>query len=91
MHFKKALVDVEIGKTINGKYINNIRYADENVLNAETIANMQNILDWVNIASEAMELAINLQETEVMAINKTDENCYIYLNNNQLEQVHNFS
>jgi len=37
-----------------------------------------------------MGLTIHVKETKVMAINKMEENCHIYLNNTHLEQVHRF-
>lgn len=88
--FKEAVDEVQIGIKVNGKYINNIRYADDSVLMAESIEDLQNLLDRVNNASEEMGLTINTQKTKVMVISKTDENCHIYLNNTQLEQVHKF-
>jgi hypothetical protein len=48
----KASEEVEEGIVINGKIINNLRYADDTVLIASNIENLQKILDKVVTASE---------------------------------------
>ncbi len=40
--------DVELGIKMNGTYINNIRYADDTVLFANTIQDLQELVDEVD-------------------------------------------
>ena len=48
--FKEAPQEIDKGVKINGKYINNIRYADVTVLIADSTKALQLILDRVNEA-----------------------------------------
>ena len=58
------------GVKINGENINNIRYADETVLIADSEENLQRLLDITIEKSEEMGLTLNVKKTECMVISK---------------------
>ena len=58
------------GVKINGENINNIRYADDTVLIADSEENLQRLLGITIEKSEEMGLILNVKKTECMAISK---------------------
>ena len=58
------------GVKINGENINNIRYADDTVLIADSKENLQRLLDITIEKSEEMGLTLNVKKTECMVISK---------------------
>ena len=58
------------GVKINGVNINNIRYADDTVLIADSEENLQRLLDITIEKSEEMGLTLNVKKTECMVISK---------------------
>ncbi|RUS71508.1 hypothetical protein EGW08_020721 [Elysia chlorotica] len=76
------------GMNISGQNINNIRYADDTALVAETPEQLQALLDKVNEESEKCGLAMNAKKTKVMVINRKDITPKININigNTVLEQ-----
>ena len=58
------------GVKINGENINNIRYADDTVLLADSEENLQRLLDITIEKSEEMGLTLNVKKTECMVISK---------------------
>ena len=49
---------------INGQNLNNLRYADDTVLMAESDNQLQKLLDIVVLESEKLGLTLNLKKTE---------------------------
>ncbi|RUS76894.1 hypothetical protein EGW08_015333 [Elysia chlorotica] len=80
------------GMNISGQNINNIRYADDTALVAETPEQLQALLDKVNEESEKCGLAMNAKKTKVMVISRKDITPKININigNTVLEQVSTF-
>ena len=58
------------GVKINGENTNNIRYADDTVLIADSEENLQRLLDITIEKSEEMGLTLNVKKTECMVISK---------------------
>ena len=58
------------GVKINGENINNIRYADDTVLIADSEENLQRLLNITIEKSEEMGLTLNVKKTECMVISK---------------------
>ena len=56
--------------TIGGTTINNLRYADDTVLLAETEEDMQEILNEVNLVGKTFDMKINAKKTKTMLISK---------------------
>lgn len=78
--FQEALEDTEIGIKVNGTWINNIRYADDAVLIADSMDKLQQLLDIVGQHSNTMGLNINTKKTKFMVVTR-DENAF---NNSEL-------
>jgi len=87
-----ALDDIKIGATLQGTCINNLRFADDIVLMAETPHELQQLVDKVYEASRAFGLKINIGKTEVQTISKGGKNLTIniHINNDRLNQVDDF-
>ena len=58
-HFQFAL--------IHGKNINNLRYADDTTLMAESKGELKSLLMKVKVESEKVGLKLNIQKTKIMA------------------------
>ena len=80
------------GITIGGVNINNIRYADDTVIIADSAEKLQLLLNTVNRESELMGLKINIKKTEVVVTSKNPEppNCNILINDERIKQSSNF-
>ena len=77
---------------MGGKTITNLRYADDVVLRAGSIDELQSLVNKVNEASTQAALHLNTFKTKVMKImtnRATDENC-IQVNGENIENVVNF-
>ena len=64
---KAGLGEAEAGIKIAGKNINNLRYADDTVLMAESEEELKNLLMKMKEESEKAVLKLNIQKTEIMA------------------------
>ena len=80
------------GVKVGGQNINNIRYADDTVLIADTEEGLQTLLQEVKEASERKGLSINVSKTECMVISKKQERvrCHLELDNSSIKQVEQF-
>ena len=59
--------DVQAGIKIAGRNINNLRYADDTTLMAESEEELKNLLMRVKEESEKVGLKLNIQKTKIMA------------------------
>ena len=62
-----GLDEVQAGIKIAGRNINNLRYADENILMAESEEELESLLMKVKKESEKVHSKFNIQETKIMA------------------------
>ena len=62
-----GLEEAQAGIKIAGRNINNLRYADDTTLMAETEEELQSLLMWVKEESEKVGLKLNIQKTKIMA------------------------
>ena len=62
-----GLDEAEAGIKIAGRNINNLRYADDTTLMAETEEEMKSLLMKVKEESEKVGLKLNIQKTRIMA------------------------
>ena len=87
--FKQALEDQEEGIVLNGVSVNNIRYADDTLLIANTLKGLQQLLNRTTVVSEEYGLKLNVAKTKYMVIKKnTIPNVdRLYINNSPLETV----
>ena len=61
------------GVRVGGNNINNLRYADDTVLIADSEEKLQNILTTVAVESENKGLQLNAKKTECMVISKQSD------------------
>jgi hypothetical protein len=80
------------GLNIHGRNINNIRYADDTVVLAESELELQELITTLNSISQDFGLEINIQKTKTMVISKTEKqhNVAVKINNVTLEQVKSY-
>ena len=62
-----GLYEAQAGIKIAGRNINNLRYADDTTLMAESEEELKSLLMKVKKESEKVDLKLNIQETKIMA------------------------
>ena len=62
-----GLEETEGGIKIAGRNINNLRYADDTTLMAESEEELKSLLMKVKVESEEVGLKLNIQKTKIMA------------------------
>ena len=61
-----GLEEAQAGNKISGRNINNVRYADDTTLMAESEEELKSFLMKVKEESEKVSLNLNIQKTEIM-------------------------
>uniref|UniRef100_A0A8D8UV16 Craniofacial development protein 2 n=2 Tax=Cacopsylla melanoneura TaxID=428564 RepID=A0A8D8UV16_9HEMI len=90
--FARALKHDSGGIRVNGTAVNNLRYADDTILIAENMQDLQTMLDNVVTASQHFGLTLNTKKTKYMIITKSNippEN--LYVDGEQLERVNKYT
>ena len=90
---RNVLEDFEGSITVGGRPITNLRYADDTVLIAGSMTELQELVERVRTHSEAAGLFLNAKKTKVMKIlrNPADEdNNHISINGELVENVQKF-
>ena len=62
-----GLEEAQAGLKISGRNINNLRYADDTTLMAESEEELKSLLMKVKEKSETIGLKLNIQKTKIMA------------------------
>ena len=62
-----GLEEAQAGIKISGRNINNLRYADDTTLMAESEEELKSLLMRVKVESEKVGLKLNIQKTKIMA------------------------
>ena len=62
-----GLEEIQAIIKIAGRNINNLRYADDTTLMAESEEELKSFLMTVNVESEKVGLKLNMQKTKIMA------------------------
>ena len=62
-----GLDEAQVGIKIVGRNINNLRYADDTILMAESKEKLKSLLMKVKEESERVDLKLNTQKTKIMA------------------------
>ena len=62
-----GLEEAQAGIKIAGRNINNLRYADDTTLMAESEEELKSLLMKVKVESETVGLKLNIQKTKIMA------------------------
>ncbi len=93
LYSEAILRELEIlpGFIIGGHNLNNIRYADDTVLIADTEKKLQNLLQKVAKESEKKGLSINYKKTECMVISKRmSPKCDLKVGDTRIKQTLKF-
>ena len=85
---RKALENYRGGVIIGGRKITNLRYADDIVLLASSVTELQDLVDRVARAGREHNLQINASKTKAMSLN--GDTTDIKIDGVQIEQVHKF-
>ena len=87
----RSIIGME-GIRIGGENINNIRFADDTVIIADSEEKLQALLDAVRRESENMGLKINIKKTEVVVASKNPEPpiCNILIDGTRVKQSSSF-
>ena len=89
--FEIALKNETHGIKINGETVNNIRYADDTVLIADTDIGLQHIIDQLNNTCKQHGMKINIKKTKTMVISKNQNVTIPFtINGEILEMVNGF-
>ena len=64
---KCGLNEAQAGIKISGRNINNLRYADDNTLTAESNEELKSLLIKVKEDSKKADLKLSIQKTKIMA------------------------
>ena len=80
------------GIKVGGENINNIRFADDTVIVADSEDKLQALIDTVSRESEGMGLKINIRKTEVVVASKSPEppECNILIDGIRIKQSSSF-
>ena len=80
------------GSKIGGRNINNIRYADDTVLLADTEERLKELINRLDEKGRAIGLKINIGKTEVMGVTKRTEQLRVeaHVNGESVRQVSSF-
>ena len=62
-----GLEETQAGIQIAGRNINNLRYADDTTLMAESEEELKRLLMKVKVESEKLDFKLNIQKTKMMA------------------------
>lgn len=87
--FREALDNMDEGIPINGIRLNNIRYADDTIMFADTIEGLQKLMNKITEVSSSYGLDINANKTKVIIITKEQisSNAQIIVNQVRIERV----
>ena len=66
MYLNAGLEETQAGTKIAGRNINNLRYADDTTLMAESGEELKSLLVKVKVESEKVGLNLNIQKTKIM-------------------------
>lgn len=64
------LPELDLGIKVNGAYVNNIRYADDTVLIADSQSSLQRLVDVVADESLRIGLRLNISKTKFMVVSR---------------------
>ena len=85
-----GLDEVQAGIKIAGRNINNLRYADDTTLMAESEEELKSLLMKVKEESEKVGLKLNIQKTKIMASGPITSWQILWGNNGNSERLYFF-
>uniref|UniRef100_A0A0A9XCE7 Retrovirus-related Pol polyprotein LINE-1 n=1 Tax=Lygus hesperus TaxID=30085 RepID=A0A0A9XCE7_LYGHE len=89
--FKEAVEDLDVGVRVNGERITSIKYADDTVLLAESLEDLQLLLNRLSSAGQRAGLTINIMKTKWMVFSRSShDDAALTLNGRRVERVRRF-
>lgn len=90
--FAEAFEELSEGISINGEHINNIRYADDTILLADTLEGMRTMLELLAQHGSEYGLNLNASKTKYMIISKSNhDNQQLVINNKKIQRVNHIT
>lgn len=90
--FKQALEEYDEGILINGERLNNIRYADDAVVFADSMEGLQTLMARITEISQNYGLDLNTKKTKYMVITKRPIlNTQLMINQQPIERVESYT
>uniref|UniRef100_A0A8D9EV91 Craniofacial development protein 2 n=1 Tax=Cacopsylla melanoneura TaxID=428564 RepID=A0A8D9EV91_9HEMI len=90
--FREALQDIDEGISVNGLKLNNLRYADDTIVFADTIEGLQTLMNRIHDTSQMYGLDINTLKTKFMIVSKKPiSGVNLYINQNRIERVSKYT
>ena len=87
----EALDGINEGVNVGGELRKDVRFADDQIMAAETVGGLQKIMDNLNVVSQSYGMKINVKKTKVMVISrKRTGPVTVTLNGERIEQVVKF-
>ena len=85
-------IDTVEGFSVGGRNLNNVRYADDTVIVADSAEKLQELVRVLNEASEEKGLRINIAKTQCMVVSKRNEpiECQVNINQEPIRKVEEF-
>lgn len=89
--FTLALDEISAGIVINGKYDNKIRYADDTLILADNMQDLQTMVNRVCAVSTEYGLAMNIKKIKFMVISKNPpQNIQLIVDGKQVQRVQHY-
>ena len=85
---QNALSEVTAGIKVNGQIVNNLRFADDTLLLAGSLEELQFLIDRVVVGSEKSGLTLNIKKTCFMVISKEKSQGNLIINGEVIQRVH---
>ena len=87
----EAMEGVEEGIKVGGKLLQDVRFADDQGMVADTENGLQKIMERLSATAEEYRMKINIKKTKVMRVSKSGGGrVSIMLEGKEVEQVRNF-
>src|SRR6478609_6456300 len=91
MMMKEAFENVEEGIRVGGELIEDVKYADDQGMVANTEAGLQSLMDSLNTTAKHYDMKINIKKTKAMVVSRNGgERVNITVEGQSVEQVSKF-
>jgi len=91
MMMLEAMEDLEEGVKVGGKFLKDVRFADDQGMVADSELGLQKLMDGLVRAAQQYDMKINVKKTKVMRVSrKGGGDIKIFIDRQQVEQVKKF-